>query len=244
MRSLHSLQSPDNLPNLSGKHLQGGDYFELLGRCSLSERYLESDLSVILELSLKSDSATVCTPKPRSIESREANVEGVNRPVFVLQCNANNSSGGNHGYKEAMFVVNVEVVEGQDIAVPSLVTLNMIDHEVKDAGSRIYASIFEGSFKPISGLIGPDGKVSPASRPVSNNADDIDPCNIKSGAEIVNCISSNQCEVGLQVAIFQSVVKELFPRLSVHVKPGSVTVGRGKESLLEICDVLIGPFDL
>jgi hypothetical protein len=62
--------------------------------------------------------------------------------------------------------------------------------------------------------------------------------------EIVNCVADHERNIGAEGPIKKNVVEELFPRLTVDVQGGAVAVGRGTESLLDISDVLIGPFDL
>ena len=68
--------------------------------------------------------------------------------------------------------------------------------------------------------------------------------NVESAFEIVNGIANHQGDVGAQLSISKAVVNELLPRLSVEVHTGAVCVRRGAESLVDISDVLVGPFDL
>jgi hypothetical protein len=215
-----------------------GNYFKSFGGSSLSEGYMKLNLSVILELGLKGNRSSV------KLTAGEDDIAAINRPVFILQFDPGNSGNGDRWNEESMFVVDVESVERQNIAVPSLVTLHMIDKEIEDSGSGVYASCFgKRRFKPAFGLIGVDGKFCKTSAGRSLGSYDLSPRDIKSGAEIVDCISGNYREFAGQHVVPQVVVKELFPRLSVHVQAGAVTVGRGEESLAEILDVLIGPFD-
>lgn len=233
-----TLQASNDPSDFFGKLHQGSGYFEILSRRSIAERYVKYDLSVVLELGLKTNSFT------KRVRPRNGDIENVNGPVFVLQFDAHDPSDGDDRNEELVFVVNVQGVQRENVAVPSFVTFDVVNYEIEDARSGRYAStLLENRFKPVFGLARIDGKFRVPVR-VAESSNDFAPRDVKSGSQIVDCIARNQCEVGTQVSVSERVVKELFPRLSIHVQAGSVTVGRGVESLLEIRDVLIGPFDL
>jgi len=60
----------------------------------------------------------------------------------------------------------------------------------------------------------------------------------------MDCISDYEGKVGLQGSVSQSVLNELLPRLQINLEAGSVSVRRAADALLNIRDVLVGPFDL
>ena len=55
----HPLQASDDSESFLREAEQGRNDFEIVSRCSLSERYLENDLSVILELAPQGDGRSV-----------------------------------------------------------------------------------------------------------------------------------------------------------------------------------------
>src|SRR5437868_4249011 len=130
----HSLQCSNNLQSLSRKAEQCRNDFEVVSRCSLAERYLKSDLSVILELASK--------PNSRSIDVRSSDGYGevVNCPIWVLQLHAINSNNGEDRYQQMMLVVNVEVVDGANIAIPSFVRFHPLYQEIEQGRTGRYFS--------------------------------------------------------------------------------------------------------
>ena len=137
-----------------------------------------------------------------------------------------------------MFIANVESMKGQDIFIPSLVRLHSIDNKTKKRG-RYYHSIQHG-FKLFSLYLGEDREFAMG----GNFREQSTPSKIKCASQVVDCIANNQGNIGSQETVSKSVVEELFPRIAIMVQAGAVTVRRGAESLLDIRDVLLGPFDL
>ena len=218
---------------------KSGEYFKSFSRCSLAEGYVKLHLSVILELAPKRNNSPVKLPV-----RKEGEIVNVYRPIFVLQFNACDSSYRNRWDEESVFVVDVEAMDGENIAVPSLVSLHMVHKEIVDSGVRVYASCFgKYTFKPLFRLVGLDGEHCEIANRIPYFPYDFKPCNIKGGAEIMDSIASDDREFAPQHVIPRRVVKELFPRISIHVQAGAVTVGRCKDSIAELVDVLVGPFD-
>jgi hypothetical protein len=238
---LHPLQDSDDFQGLGGESLQRRDDLEALRGCTLAERYLKSDLSVILELGLKGNRLPVSIGR-----RKKRNVESVNASIFVLKFHAFDACDGEHWNEEMVLVVNVEIAEGEKIAVPSLVTLHLIEHEQDDGrGFRYFSAFRERGFKFLSCPGGVDWELSVLGRGFSAHCVNCGtPRNIKSASEVVNSIANNQSNVGAQCSVSKEVVEELFPRIAIDVQAGSVCVRRGAESLLNIRDVLVGPFDL
>jgi len=146
--------------------------------------------------------------------------------------------------KQAVFIVNVEPVNGPQIGVPSFVRFHAIDHEAKQAASIRYFSFFgENRFKCLP--FGLERKIEEpgleGGRVQSRVG--VTPCDIKSALEIMDCVSNHQGEVSADFPVTNSVIEKLLPRLRIDVQSQLVSISRGKESLLNISDVLVGPFD-
>src|ERR1700733_11462096 len=237
--SLHPPEPLEQLPYFLLPAGKCGTHFESFNSCSIPERYVKSDLSVVLQLAPKRNDA----PVKLSVRE-ESKVVSVYRPVFVLQFNAGDSSYGNRWDEESVFVVDVEAMDGKNIAFPSLVSLHMVHKKIVDSGVGVYASCFgKHPLKPLFRFVGPNGEHRESSNRLHYLLHDLKPCNIKSGAEIMNYIASDSCEFTTQHVIPQRVVKELFPRLAIHVQTGSVTVRRSKQSIVELVDVMFGPVE-
>jgi len=237
--SFHSLQGFNNSQGLSRKAEQRRNDFEVVSRCSLSERYLKSDLAVIFELAPKRDSRSV------DIRSSDGDCEVVYGPIFVLQFHAIDSHDGEYRNQQMVFVVNVEVVDGTNITVPSLVGFHALHQEIEQGRSgRYFSCLRERRFKMLP--IVADGEFSVLGpEPIrTQDSDSFSIRDIESTVEIVNRIAHHQSNVRGQRSISKAVVDELLPRLSVEVHGGAVCVRRGEESLVDISDVLVGPFDL
>lgn len=150
----HSLESSNDLHGLYVEARKCRDYFETLSGSSLAELYAKNNLTVILKLGSKSDVLS------KGIGASNVYIEHIDRPIFVLQFNALDSSNSNHGDEDLVSIVNVESVDGADIVVPSLVRFNAIDHEIEQVGSRVYLSCFRKiAYK--FGFRNGDGKVRP-----------------------------------------------------------------------------------
>ena len=234
----HSLEDSDEFESLRVEAEKRRDYREIVSRCSLSERYLKSDLSIVLELAVQGHHL------PVGIGPGQADGKLGNCSVFVLQFHAIDSSDCEHWDQEAVFVVNVESMERTNIAVPSLVRFHAIDHEIEEGRGVAYSSsLSEIGYKLMPRIWDGKLRVTGVSRR-TKLSHDATPCDIESAMEIVNCIANDQCNIGKQGLVHHSVVNELLPRLEIAVQAGAVCVGRGVESLVDIRDVLFGPFDL
>lgn len=235
----HSLEGSNDTQSLSRKADQCRNDFEIVSRCSLSERYLKSDLSVILELASKHNSRSI------DVRSGDGYCEMVNRPIWVLQLDAINSHDGEDRDQEMMFVVNVEVVDGTNIVVPTFVRFHALYQEIEQGRTgRYFSCLRERRFKMLP-IVSDDEFSALGTESIrTQDSDGFSISDIESTLEIMNCIANHQGNVRAQLAISKAVINELLPRISVDVHGGSVCVRRGEESLVDISDVLVGPFDL
>jgi len=239
MISPHYFYRSDDLKDFSRDAFESGHDLRILNSRSFSEGYVELDFSVLLELRFEGDHL------PVDFVFLEENIEAVKRPVFILQFQALDSRYRHHWDEEYVFIVDVEIVEGQDIAVPSLVSFHVVDEEIEYGRRGMYASILrKNRFEPIPALVFPDRKVGLAGHSETVSSDEADPHEVESGSKIVGHISDDHRKVTAQHVVVQSVMDVLLPRLRIDVNAGSVMVRRGKESQVELLDVLVGPLDL
>lgn len=233
----HPLHDSDKPGDLHGEAVEGRDYLSALQRISLAERYIESKLSVALELCPKRDSLL------KVVRSRKLNVQSVNAPVFILQFHALKRGDSDHWNQEMVFVANVELVEGVNIAVPSIVRLYAIDYKIKKGAGVWYLSA-HSRLKVFPRLFWINGKLAEFGVSTGDQgAICRTPSNIQSAMQIVNCVSDYQGDIACQGAVGKAVIDELFPRLRIDVQAGAVAIQRSAESLLDIGDMLLSPFD-
>lgn len=205
----------------------------------MAKGYEEGDLSVICELRAKLNGLPV-----GAVGRDDQNISEQPRPIYVFQFHAHNPRDGEHWNQEMVFVVDVKGMKGENIAVPSSVWFYVLDHEIEESRCRAYASCrgkvrYEFFPRLGDGEFGFSGTESFGTQ----SAHGIAPSNIQSAFEIVDCVANHERNIGAKGSIKKNVVGEVFPRLSIDVHGGAVAVGRGAESLLDISDVLIGPFD-
>ena len=232
-------QGSNDPESLSRKSEQCRNDFDVMGRCSLPERYLNSDLSVILKLASKGNSRSV------DVGSSDRDCEVVNRPVFVLQFDAIDAHDGEYRNQEMVFIVNVEVVDGTNVGVASLVRFHSLDQKIKQGRvGRYFSCLRERRFKMLP-IVADDEFGALRAKPIrTQDSESFSVSDVESAVQIVDCIADHQGNVRAQLSIRKAVVNELLPRLAVEVHSGAVCVRRGAESLVDISDVLVGPFDL
>lgn len=233
----HPLQDSDDAIDFGSNAKQSLNHLFTLQGISLAERYAEARLSVVLDLCPKRNKLPVI------VGSRQHNIQPLNFPVFMLEFHAIDSSDREHWDQKMVFVVDVELVEGSNISIPSSVRFHAIHDEVEEYMRGWYFSAHSGLKIP-SFLLGVNRELAEPGIDFRNEgAVSGTPRNIERAVEIVDSISHRERDFPRQLAVSKMVVEELFPRLRVDVQAGAVTVGRSEDSLLNICDVLIGPLN-
>src|ERR1700690_3958229 len=84
------LQEVDDSEGFFRKTEECRDDFQIVSRCSLSERYLKSDFSVVLQLAVKGNAPSV------GVGSGKNNIELLDGPVVILQFHAANPDNREH----------------------------------------------------------------------------------------------------------------------------------------------------
>jgi hypothetical protein len=146
--------------------------------------------------------------------------------------------------QEPVFVEDVEIVQGPEGAIPSLVRFYGIHDEVGDCfGGLMYQSAFDGSYKFIPGFSKwESSEVIVTSQPTKNNLVN---CNIKRSLEIMEGISNDESNViGKRLSLLE--MKNVISALRVVLNVDSVEIGclEGQNASVKVRDVLVGPFDL
>lgn len=231
-------QSVDDGACLSGRPPERWQNFGIES-WNIPKCYVEGSFSLILDFAIQRDRAAVV------LSAQQHNIREDSLSRFMLQFNAHNGSDGDERDQEVVFVVNVESIDKENVRVPSLVRFYPIQHQVADGMNARYFSILrQRGFKFLPCPLRINGEPRPLVRSLETQlADDFDPHNIQGGMEIVNRIANTQSNVGGQLPISMSTLEVLLPGLTVDVDAGAVVVSRAADSLFDLRDVLIGPFD-
>lgn len=113
----HSLLDSHNFQSLRREAFKRRDDFEIVNQCPLAERYANGRLSVALDVTTFGNLQLI---SKTGIDSGFVG-EAIDRPIFILQFHAINLGDAHDWEQEVVFVVNVETVNGPDVAIPSLV---------------------------------------------------------------------------------------------------------------------------
>ena len=214
------------------------DDFETFGWNSIPESYLEGRVSIVLELAPKRNLNPL-----RNGSSQRCKSEAIHLPVFLLQFYAIDRQDIHNWDEQMVLIVNVEPMNSANIGVSSLTRFHALNHEFEEARiGQYFSCLLEHRFKVLPVFTRREfdfGIVSSGTERLNS----VGPCNIQSALEIVDCVSNRQCMLSADVLLSKAVKEELSPRTRIDVKRQVVGVFRGKESLLDVRDVLIGPFD-
>jgi hypothetical protein len=234
----HSLQFANNLPRLPVKAIKGRNDFETFCNSFVREDYLNGRLSVILDVTTCRDVDAV------SDVSLGRNQTVKDATAFVLEFHAINLDEVDDWNKEDVFIVQIQGIDGANVGVPSFVRFHAFNHKVEDGrGLAYFSCLREVAYKFLPRIR--DWKMRPLGQ--SGGAEFFNgsaPSKIESASQIVDCISRKHRDICFEGSISQGVIKELLPRLSIDLAGGWVSIGRSVDSLLNIRDVLLGPFDL
>ena len=246
----------DLLPSLIGYSLQGShdarslpsqtqkreDDFGIVSQYPIAERYADGHLSVVLDVTAKRNGNAVGQQWSSSGERVD-----IDLPAFILQFQAINRNNVRHWDEQMVFVVNVEIVKGANIAVavPSFVRFYSIHKQIKQCRTANYfSSLLKRRFVVLPVVTDEKLSLGGVESLRAQSADDFTVCDIESAAQIMNCVSGNQCEVAPNGSVPRAVVEEMLPRLRVNLDGSGVGIWRSADALLKIRDVLFGPFDL
>ena len=229
-------QSPDNSFDLPCEEAESGNEFETFGRCSVPELYLEGRVSVVLDLAVKRNFDVA------GERSSERQSEAIDFPIFLLQFHTVDRQDIQDRDEQMVFVLNVEPVNRPNVRVASVVRFHAVYQQLEEVGTGAYFSCLrKGRFQMLP--IISDNEFGSV-RVESGGAYSLNRVaigDVKSASDIVDCVANHQRELRANVLLSKPVIEELFPRIRLNVKRQVISVLRGKESLLNIRDVLIGP---
>jgi len=163
---------------------------------------------------------------------------------IILHVYASDAAILNKRREKAMLVPVVDLVNGPDGNIPSIVGLYFLyDELVKSNAKSIYFSPLQRSFKFIDGLA--DGKLGGI---VDDSGrcplQDFSPSIVESASQIVSGIPDHQCDVGSGLSIGQVVLDAFISTCRIDFNNGGTAVWQSCDALFKIGDMLFGPFNL
>lgn len=163
---------------------------------------------------------------------------------LIFKFDAFNGRQLNDWNQEPMFVSNVELVNGPDGRIPSIVRLYLGHHEVKEiGGGTVYFSPPERDFKIVQGGINRKfGELAEGGGKESFNC--LHPGIVKSALKIVKDIPQHQCNIGSKSLVTKIMFDGFASSLRINLDCGSVGIWQYADARFDIGDMLIGPFDL
>lgn len=207
---------------------------------NIAEQYVKGRLSVILDLDFAGHVKTCAQFMVLSDLERK---DSLHVP-FGLDSERTQRSDGEHRYEQPMFIGNVQIVKGAQGVIPSLVRLYDIKKESDHIGAEtLYCSTVNGGFKFLPCL--PKWELGFRRRSATSPNNKLISDMIERGVQVVNSIANDQGDL---IGNFPSQAKcrDAISCMSVFLdtKMIKVSLHKSVEHIVQLTDVLIGPFDL
>ena len=213
-----------------------------LERDSLAKRYVEQRLAVLVQFKL---SGRAYWAHYRAIGAHCQ--EGVGPHVATnTEIDTTQGAYGKGRDEQAMLILNVEVVEGTKRSIPSVafVWADGLDNETHDIKPRnLYLSAIDGRFK-FCFVVG-DWKAHPLKGLFPSEQYQLVSSKVKSRSQVVEGVPEDDGEVvGRPLRHFE--LDDAISRIGVRLGVQAAEVGLHEcsDDIIEIIDVLFGPFDL
>jgi len=147
-----------------------------------------------------------------------------------------------YGDEQAMFISNIEIVNGPNGIIPSTVRLYCVHDEIEESRGALYTSFLKPTFYLFSAL---------ANRhfcPIINESrrdlfDSLKPDIIKGTIQIVNCVPNEQRQIIERSGITEIVRQDFTTRLRVNIDSGYIRFVQESNARLNIVDMCMGPLD-
>jgi hypothetical protein len=143
-----------------------------------------------------------------------------------------------------MFVSNVNCVKSAEMVIASDVWLYNVDNHIDDAlGRDLYLSAVNGGYQFLPSI--PDWKPDVLTVAAGLSGDDVGSEQIEGRAEIVQRVAHDERHALRQLARHLEV-ETATTRVRVLVDTNGVKVSLGEsiQNTVQLCDVLVGPFNL
>jgi hypothetical protein len=210
-----------------------------LEHLNILEKYRQGRLFIALHLNIAGYSGYACF-------SSEYAPHGVVSDLYVPDghLSKGQSKDGHGRYNQMVFVNNVQMVESEQGIIPSSVWLYDILDEGDNIGrDSLYCSLSNGLYTFLPCLPKREIRVSRGS--AAAQAHKLIGDVIETGAQVMDDIANNQGDfIRCLSGHFEHQGRFSCLRILLDVKTVSVRLSKCGEHVIELLDVLIGPFDL
>ncbi|MCH7638374.1 MAG: hypothetical protein IH855_02775 [Bacteroidetes bacterium] len=211
---------------------------------TLPEHYIENRIAVVCYLESLRPPRDLYTVIFFARQRDEANgrIDDIGNCCFgILECDAIDADEANDGRKRNMLVLDVQVVDGIQKVIPTVVRLYRVEDEVSNVlADGLYWSVIQGRFKTIPVPVKRETRI--LGWPPSEVTYEFVPHNIEGGLEIMEYVAHDRAEVmGKRSG---SDIERIAVRILVKLNGRTPSVQVRADSLFKLRDVLIGPFDL
>ena len=208
-------------------------------RLRVFDSYASGELALILHVqpALKEDAIR----GPLEITNTAPWPEFTSFILYINSLNMRLTEDGNH---QPMFVSVVEIVNGPNGNIPSLVRLYCVQQKpVKPIAYDVYFSLRKVSFQFLGGL--PHRKLSPI---IDERGGDLfnhfQPNVVESAFQIVDSISDAQRDIVEAIGFTEGIGNKLAASLRINLNNSGVCCIQNVNSAFDVRDVVIGPLYL
>ena len=163
--------------------------------------------------------------------------------VLVLKADTRDVHTLQEWNKELMFVPNIQVLQGPERIIPSLVGFYVAHEEILhyDLDLLLFEHVLEGGFQFISGLANRESCI-PAGRSATFS-DDIVPENVQGASQIMKSVPNHHC--GILGWRCERIIEEQMQRnlsIEILIDAQEIKITR-RDPFIEIVNVLRGPLN-
>lgn len=205
---------------------------------SLPEEYAKGRLSIVCYVELGGRGDRV---EPTAFSHKEGQIL---KPVVVIVMRAYSAElrDGNNRNEQPMLVYNVQLMEGPQRIIPSLVRLYDVKNQITDVLPRhLYFSTIQRAYKFLPRIS--YWKIGVPSTRATGFDDNLASHEIEGCAQIVDSIANYQGNIAGQG--FRVEREDILPSsVRVYLQTVEVCFEEGNEGRVKLLDVAVGPFDL
>ncbi len=244
-----SLQSFNSAKNVNGVCAKRINWSGFLSGFPLLEHYRNGRLSFVFDVPAELNGKVIWERLGGS-----PSIEELNFSHFILHLYFADATVIEQWGQEPMLVLPVDIVDGPNGKIPSVVRLYVRNEKLAESpiGTQVHAwnfledvcSLpFEGSFKAVFGSM--NRKLDMSHINGGNGfCEKRPPCVIKSAFEIVNGITDDECNIGVNPVVFKIVLDDFVAAIRVNLDRTNNAIRNVREPRIQLGNVMIGPADL
>jgi hypothetical protein len=213
-------------------------YASLAAKLSIWEHYAKGKISLIFNVE----------SRPNGQSKREiaagSKPNHVAVPGIILKLDAAADGVVEHWNQKAVFISNVELVNGPDGKIPSVVGLYLIEQEFeKSLTCNVYFSLLKRSFQTFKCGMTREFDISVGALG-SDSLKRREPRIIESAFHVMDGVSDHHSHViGQGIHILDFIFKEFISSAGIDLDCSSASFLQRENSCFNLRDMLIGPFD-